>query len=133
MTYDSTLSKISTMDTFGKIFRDKRRESGLSQRQLAELAGVDFSYISKIENDRLPPPAGKTIMRFAEIIGCSSEELFAAAKKIPNEVGDTLSNQPDALRFLKEALEMKLSQDEWESLSENLKGLRSPMDDEKGL
>lgn len=31
------------MSTFGSVLKEKRRISGLSQRQLAERVGVDFS------------------------------------------------------------------------------------------
>ena len=43
--------------TFGQSLRELRSSKIVSQRELAEKVGVDFSYISKVENDRLPPPA----------------------------------------------------------------------------
>ena len=44
--------------TFGQSLRKARRAAGHTQRSLAAGVGVDFSYISKVENDRIPPPAG---------------------------------------------------------------------------
>src|SRR5262249_36784493 len=98
------------MTTFGELLREKRRASGLSQRQLADRAGVDFSYISKIENGRLPAPADDTVVRICGILGCPPEEFFAAAKKLPTELGESLVGEPAALRFLQEASRLKLSQ-----------------------
>jgi transcriptional regulator with XRE-family HTH domain len=112
------------MSNFGTILREKRRAAQLSQRRLAELAGVDFSYISKLENGRLPAPASDTIVRLAKILGCPAEELLAAAKKMPEGVGDSLSAQPEALRFLQEASDLKLSPEEWERMIGSLRELR---------
>ncbi|MBN1554810.1 MAG: substrate-binding domain-containing protein [Phycisphaerae bacterium] len=70
---------------FGELLRKHRRQSGLTQRDLARRVGVDFSYISKLENDRLPAPAIKTIRRLTEAIGAPPEELLAAANKSPDD------------------------------------------------
>lgn len=108
---------------FGTLLREKRRAAGLSQRQLAEKAGVDFSYISKLENDRLPAPAAETAQRFAEVLGCPAEELLAAAGKIPTGL-DAALTQPGALRFLQEASDLELTAAEWEQLRGQLRGMR---------
>jgi transcriptional regulator with XRE-family HTH domain len=113
------------MSEFGEILRQKRRDAGVSQRKLAEQAGVDFSYVSKLENGRLPPPAADTVRRFASVLHCPVEELLAAAKKIPSDVGDTLSAQPGALRFLQAASAMELSENDWEHMIGTLHELGS--------
>jgi len=110
---------------FGDILREKRRAAGVSQRKLAELAGVDFSYISKIENGRLPAPAAETVVRFAEHLDCPPEELLAAAQKLPDSVGTNVSSDPSAVRFLQEASELELTSEEWEAMRGSLHGLRS--------
>lgn len=110
--------------TFGRMLREKRRAAGLSQRKLADVVGVDFSYISKLENNRLPPPSGATIMRLAEAIAAPPEELLAAAKKIPGALGDEMTSEPAAQRFLGLASSMKLSRSEWEALVGRLQQLR---------
>jgi transcriptional regulator with XRE-family HTH domain len=113
------------MSDFATALREKRRAAQLSQRRLAELAGVDFSYISKLENGRLPAPASDTILRLAKILKCPEEELLAAAKKMPEGMKGSLSGQPEALRFLQEASDLKLSPDEWERMIGSLRELRS--------
>ncbi len=118
------------MATFGELLREMRRASGLSQRQLADRAGVDFTYISKLENGRLPAPADDTVVRLCEVLGCPAEEFFAAAKKLPTGLGESLVGEPAALRFLQEASRLKLSQEEWERMLGNLHGLRGG--DEEG-
>lgn len=39
--------------TFGKRLRELRKGRNLSQKQLAELVEINFTYLSKIENERL--------------------------------------------------------------------------------
>jgi len=39
----------------------KARKAAISQRDLAA-AGLDFSYISKLENDRIPSSAADTVV-----------------------------------------------------------------------
>jgi transcriptional regulator with XRE-family HTH domain len=117
------------MSNFGVVLKKKRREAGLSQRQLAEQAGVDFSYISKLENGRLPAPAADTAARLAKCIGCPAEELLAAARKIPAGTSDSLTSAPEAIRFLQEASRMQLSPAEWEQMLGELHSLRSDEED----
>jgi HTH-type transcriptional regulator, competence development regulator len=109
---------------FGELLRDKRRASGLSQRELARRAGLDFSYISKIENGRQPPPAADTVVHLCEILGTPPEEMLAAIGKIPEQVHRTVSTSPAAQGFLHEAGLMKLSEDEWRRMVNALRGLR---------
>ena len=113
------------MTQFGSILREKRRAAGLSQRRLAELGGVDFSYISKLENGRLPAPAAETIVRLAGILGCAPEEFLSAAGKLPHGVGKALAQEPSALRFLQEASRLGLSEDDWEQMLGQLRSLGS--------
>jgi len=125
---DETLNveySINMGTEFGDVLLERRRAAGLSQRKLAELAEVDFSYISKLENGRLPAPAAETIVRFAKVLGCPPEELLAPAQKMPDEVGSRLSSEPTALRFLQEASELRLTPVEWEKMRGSLRHLRS--------
>jgi len=111
------------MSDFGATLRLKRRDAGLSQRRLADHAGLDYSYISKLENGRLPAPAAATIVRLAVALDCSPDELLSAAGKLPVETLK-LSEQPAAVRFLREASQAGLIETEWEELSTMLKGIR---------
>ncbi|TET67120.1 MAG: XRE family transcriptional regulator, partial [Dehalococcoidia bacterium] len=56
------------VQVFGARLRELRILAGLTQRELAEKIGVDFSYLSKIENGVLPPPSEKVILRLAEAL-----------------------------------------------------------------
>jgi transcriptional regulator with XRE-family HTH domain len=42
-------------ETFGQRIKRRRRETGLTQRQVAAQLEIDFTYLSKLENDRGSP------------------------------------------------------------------------------
>ena len=109
---------------FGTLLKEIRRSNQISQRDLAERVGVDFSYISKIENNRLAPPAAETIIKICEALGVPSEILLAQAGKVSTEMKDAITASPAAIRFMNEVKTMNLTDDEWGMLSDNLKKLR---------
>ena len=41
---------------FGQLIRDARKDKGYSQRELASLVSLDFTYLSKLENNRADYP-----------------------------------------------------------------------------
>jgi transcriptional regulator with XRE-family HTH domain len=112
-------------NTFGQSLRQLRRSKDISQRELAAKVGVDFSYISKIENDRLPPPAADTILKICEVLSVSPDELLAMTGKMPSQVKQMVGTSPAALQFMREAQSMNLSDKDWEELTQELKRLRS--------
>jgi len=112
------------METFGQLLKELRRKAGVSQRDLASEVGVDFSYISKVENDRLPPPSADTIVKICEVLKTPSDALLAMTGKIPTDVKNMLSSNPLAQQFIREAQTMKLNDIEWKQLSQKLKKLR---------
>src|SRR5947209_951333 len=119
------VAKVTIMESFGQKLRELRRSKGISQRDLAEQVGVDFSYISKVENDRLPPPAGDTIVRICEVLEVSPDELLASTGKMPTDVKEMLSTSTAAQQFVRQAHNMNLSEDEWRALTKRLRRLRS--------
>src|SRR5437867_6888694 len=113
----------SRASPFGVALRELRRRAGLSQRELAERTGLDFSYISKIENGRLPPPAADTVVAMCRVFGVPAEELLALTGKIPSQVHQALSTNRGAQRFLLEAQQMGLTETEWDRLAAELRHL----------
>ncbi len=90
-------------ETFGRRIRRRRREGKLSQRQLASLVGVDFTYLSKLENDQQgQSPGEELVMKLAEQLHEDAEELLALAGKVPVEALRTLAREDaDFARFLR--------------------------------
>ena len=110
--------------TFGQTLKDIRRSKSITQRELATAVGVDFSYISKVENDRMPPPAADTIVKICEKLGVPPDRLLAMTGKMPTPIKEAISETPAAQQFLREAQTMTLTDDEWETLTQQLKKLR---------
>ncbi len=110
--------------SFGQLLKSVRREKGISQRDLADQVGVDFSYISKIENDRMPPPAADTILKIANILGMSEDILLANSKKISTDMSNAITSSQSAIKFMNEVRHMGLSDTEWDQLTQSLKKLR---------
>lgn len=71
---------------FGEKVRELRKEQGLSQRDLAARASIDFTYLSKIENARMEPPSEKVILNMADALGADPDELILLAGKIPSDM-----------------------------------------------
>jgi len=119
------------MPSFGELLREQRRATGMSQRELAKRINVDFSYISKLENDRLPPPSSQTAAKIAVELGCAPEGLLSAARKFPAGVEGAIASEPSALRFLQRAVSLDLSSVEWDDMLARLDELRGQTSNRK--
>jgi transcriptional regulator with XRE-family HTH domain len=70
---------------FGTVMRSLRAGAGLNLRQLAERAGVDASYLSRIENGIVPPPRAEVVTRLARALKTDKNKLLRAAGALPEE------------------------------------------------
>lgn len=111
--------------TFGERLKQLRREAGVTQRRLAETTNLDFSYISKLENDRNPPPAADTIVRICEALKISPERLLALKGRLPSEIQETVAGNAAAQEFLRVTHTLGLTDKDWNHLSEQARRLRS--------
>ena len=95
--------------SFPDRLRELRRAARLSQRALAEQVGVDFTYLSKIENGRVEPPSEGVLLRIAKELAGQlgkdetelADELITLAGKIPSDLAETLSRNPEVVRLLR--------------------------------
>jgi transcriptional regulator with XRE-family HTH domain len=110
--------------TFGQALRQLRQKAGVTQRDLANRIGVDFSYISKLENDRMPPPAADTIVTICRELKESPEQLLALVGKIPTDVEEAVATNASGQEFLREVQTMKLTDSEWKEIRLALSHLR---------
>ena len=93
----------------GKRIRRKRKELGMTQQKLAELAGLEPSNISHIERGatKLGLP---TIVSIANVLGCSVDDLLCDSLVSPQqayekEASDILAGCTNAQKaFLTEAM-----------------------------
>jgi len=100
---------------FGKRVRQLREQRQMTLRALADAAGVDFTYLSKVENGRVPyTPSVETIRVLASALGCDALELLRLADKVPPEL-EPMAGSAHARRFLERAQEIA-SPEDWEAL-----------------
>ena len=89
------------METIGQRIRRERDLLGLTQRELAEKAGVGVPHISKLEADRENPGDG-LLAALAEIFGVPVDELLLVARRMPDEMMEWLAEDPvEALEMLR--------------------------------
>src|SRR5262245_32315266 len=102
------------MVDFGERLRELRKQQGLTLRELAESVGVDFTYLSKIENGKAGYlPGADTIRELAEVLKVDALELLRIADKVPPEMQSFVANAK-ARRFLQRAKEA--SPADWDAL-----------------
>jgi transcriptional regulator with XRE-family HTH domain len=89
---------------FGELVKLYRLRAGLTQRQLARHAGLDFTYLSKIERSRVPPPTRDMVEAVAKASNLSAAELegfVAAAGKLAVDLEQLIIREPEARRLLR--------------------------------
>jgi len=87
--------------TFGERIRELRKANDLSQRELAAQTGINFTYISRIENGKLEFsefPSEATIHKLSDALDGDEEELLLMAKKIPVAIRERVLQRPDVFR-----------------------------------
>lgn len=102
---------------FGERVRELRRAKKLTLRGLAAKVGVGFTYLSKVENEKLDfaeYPSDELICRLAKALEADEDELLLLAQKIPPQIKKRVLERPEAFRKLAElddkALDMVLRQ-----------------------
>lgn len=74
------------MSEFAKLIQKKRKRKEYTLEQLAKKIGVDKSYISKLENDRVPAPSVNFIRRMSEELSIDFELLSLLAGRITDSI-----------------------------------------------
>lgn len=80
---------MTNQESFGQTLKRIRQAKGWNQRHLASLMGMDFSYYSRLEGDRVGTPTRETIVKVADALGVEEierNELLAAAGRVAEEM-----------------------------------------------
>lgn len=83
---------------FGETVRALRKAEGWSLRVLAEKVEVGFTYLSRVENERLnfgDYPSDALIHRLAEALEADEEELTVLAERVPDRIQKRVLQRPD--------------------------------------
>ncbi|MEQ1830580.1 MAG: helix-turn-helix transcriptional regulator [Pirellula sp.] len=90
---------------FGARVKSLRKSKSLTQRQLATLLGVSFTYISKVENEKLhfgDFPSEKFIHKLARVLDGDESELLLLADKVPDFIRQRIRQRPEFFRAIAE-------------------------------
>ena len=91
--------------TFGERIREHRMSQRLTLRDAAAKVGINFTYLSKIENgklDRSDYPSEKLIRKLAAVLFCDTDELFLLAEKVPDSIRRRVLERPDVFLAIAE-------------------------------
>ena len=87
--------------TFGQVIRTARASIGYSQRELARLVEINFTYLSKLESDHfLYPPKEYVIQQLAHYLGLDHEELMCLTGRLPERYQKFLKQNYKAMPAL---------------------------------
>lgn len=106
------------MTTVGQRIREIRKERNLTQRQLAEKVGINFTYLSRVENDRLDAeqtPREDTLQKIAKALQADADELLLLARRIPDTFRDRILAKPGIFRRI-----IQMSDSDLEGLLDSL-------------
>lgn len=89
--------------SLGSRIRELRYQRGIGIKRLAPELGVDYSYLSRVENEKVIPSA-RIIDRLSEYFGQDRDELMLLAEKVPEDVMQILREHPrEALALLRQS------------------------------
>lgn len=87
--------------TFGERIRELRQGKHLTLRDLAVDVNVTFTYLSKIENQKLSYgefPSEEMILKLAKALEADPDELMLLAEKIPDVIRQRVLERPEVFR-----------------------------------
>ena len=89
--------------TFGQRVRELRHAKDWSLRDLAAEVDVGFTYLSRVENERLnfgDYPSDALIHRLADALDANEDELLILAKRIPERIRKRVLQRPEVFGAL---------------------------------
>jgi len=94
------------MENFGQVIRRRRRELGLTQREVAERIrfedghAISGAYLVELEHNTRRPPRAFLIEQFASALSLKADVLYFAAGRLPADLdGRDVSNELIVLAF----------------------------------
>ncbi|MGY3386774.1 transcriptional regulator with XRE-family HTH domain [Paenibacillus polymyxa] len=93
--------------SFGTFIKNIRKHMELKQAEVAEQTGIEASYLSKIEKDRVAPPSEEVLIKLAAALYHDPNEIIYKAGKIPPDIRELILNDEELFFYLQQKLEEK--------------------------
>jgi transcriptional regulator with XRE-family HTH domain len=111
---------------FGKKVRELREEKrkkdpAFSLRRFAQEVGVSAAFLSKVEIGEAPPPKAEKIIKMAKLLDANPDELLSLAGKVDPTLPEFIREKPKMADFLRTAREVKISDEQIENLTRQLR------------
>lgn len=99
MTEPRQQSQNSQEASFGAFLRQRREalredDPRYSLRQVADRVGIQPSYLSQVERDRVPPPGEETMVALARELGLDPDVLLALGGKVSSDLKAAIRKRP---------------------------------------
>lgn len=114
--------------TLGSYVRELRQQKGLTLRQLAEKVDLDFTYLSKVENDNLFGPDGKRynlsmdkLKSIAHALDGDVGKMQLLIGKMPEQVIKDATEKESAAQFFRAIPKEGLSEEAWGKLLQQVR------------
>ncbi len=105
-----------------ELVKSQREKLGLSMRKLADIAGLDHSFIAKFERGAYDSVSAETLMAFAESLQIPATDLFSlAGYRLPDSL-------PSFGPYLRTRYGEELNDDDLSALTHMFESLRSSHD-----
>lgn len=109
---------------FGTRIKELRQAKNLMQRELAHKAGMDVTYLSKIEKARVVPPPRDVIEKLAKVLDADLGDLLGLAGKTSPQLEQTFKIE-SARKFLFRHAP-NLTEEDWERLLRDVEKREKP-------
>lgn len=106
---------------FGETIREMREAQKLGLRAAAERLAISPAYLSRIERGRERPPKPELIKKLARLLGGDPDLLFRLADSTDPDIAEYMNLVPNAPEFLRLAMALRLTSDDFSELIEQLK------------
>jgi transcriptional regulator with XRE-family HTH domain len=119
---------------FGSTLREWRVDADLTQRQLAAMVDLDFTYLSKIETGLLAPPSEEKVRVLARALGRDAKDteylvdLARSSKIRAADIKEAVVKHPELGALLRRVQRKPLTPDELDTIR-NMAGPGKPNDD----
>jgi len=113
---------------FGQVIRELRikHKDYSSLREFARKVGLSPAYLSRIENQKEPPPSEIVVERLAEALGADKYEFFSYAGRVPTEFLETFKKNPKGVAsFMRRVQEIGLESDsDWKDIESTISKMK---------
>jgi HTH-type transcriptional regulator, competence development regulator len=108
---------------YGSYLNSLRTARNITQRELAEIVGVDYTYISKVENEVVEPPSYNTTVKIARALGVDEDVLLLRFGRVPEDIQEYLGSNLELIQLLRVARTKRITPHQWALLRDFLQDL----------